>query len=81
MDHKEVCKLISTVSILSSFWADDINAHFTLQVIHQQDLDYAEIEFRSVVDHTRFLVFTPQGIRLEVPSGGNHVFRSNTIGG
>ncbi len=55
----------------------DINARFTLQVAHRQNLPYAEIAFRSVADHTRFLVLTSQGIRLEVPSDGNHVFRSS----
>ena len=56
----------------------DIETLFTTQVTHNQALQYTEVRFRSVADHTRFLVLTSQGIRLEVPSNGNHIFRSST---
>ena len=56
----------------------DTEAFFYTQVTHHQNLPYTEVRFRSVADHTRFLVFTSQGIRLEVPQNDNHIFRSST---
>ena len=68
----DLCIIVISIQIYS---LADLNARFALQVTHYQT--YAEIAFRSIVDHTRFLVFTDQGIRLEAPSNGNHIFRAD----
>ena len=56
----------------------DIETLFTIQVTRDLALPYTEVRFRSVADHTHFLVLTSQGIRSEAPSNGNHVFCTST---
>ena len=51
---------------------------FTLQVDFIQGQSYAEVAIRSIADPSRYLVLTPQGLRLEAPSGNNHIFRSDS---